>query len=450
MVTKPVLVLRLLPDDSALQLLVPRRSPGLGVRELYAQLCVECERLGLAGPPPFASVVSALETATPGEWLNVLAEYPPIPPTNGSLELLVDVPVAATGDTFRLHRMAVKAGTPLVRKRPGKVGRPGNDLRRGPIPPKLPKDPPMPAGQNTRISADHVTLLAACDGEAVFRHLRIDIFPSRIIDGDLGPNAKIESTTLPIFITGSVAEGARVTANADIYVRGNVVEAQLLSKAAAVTVAGVVTGTPLRKARVQSATAITLDQARLANIDTKGDIHLRTQAWQCAFVASGDLHLSTTMQSGLHHVDLDVAGHILPVLEPAPPVNHSERQYIRVPCSLPARVSRHSQSVPDYATCTVVDISPGGARCSFPGDVVVPEPGDLLQIKMTLPAHPQPAHLIGKAVWREDNVTGVQFLQYTREDHDRISAYCRQLLAKNPTARFTSPAQRRQKRDDDT
>jgi len=204
-VTKPVLVLRLLPDDSALQLLVPRQSPGLSVRDLYAQLCVECDRIGLAGPPPFMSVVSALETATPGEWLSVLAGFPPTPPTNGSLEMLVDVPVAATGDAYRLHRMAVKAGTPLVRRRPGRAGRPGNDLRLGPIPPSLPREPQMPAGQNTRIGADHVTLLATCDGEAVFRHLRIDVFPSRIIDGDLGRNAKIESTTLPIFITGSVA-----------------------------------------------------------------------------------------------------------------------------------------------------------------------------------------------------------------------------------------------------
>ncbi len=420
----------------------------MSMLDLYTQLCTECERMGLISPPSFSHIAAALEQSTPGEWMSVLEQVPPVPATDGRLELLIEVPVIAAGDTFRMNRMAVRAGTPLARKHFGRPGKPGNDLRRGPVQPRAPKDPQLPAGANTKLAEDRMTLVAACDGEAVFQHLRISVYPSLVHEGDLAPNSKIESTTLPIFIGGSVSEGARVTADSDIFVRGNVVEAQLLSKAAAVTVAGVVTGTPLRKARVRSATAVTLDQARLAAVDTRGDIHLRTQAWQCDLIAAGDLHLSTTMQNGLHHVELDVAGHIRPLLEPSPAVNRNERQYIRVPCSLPAKISLHDLAKADYMNCTAVDISPGGVRCRISRDIARPADGDLVQLKLALPGLPQPAHLIGKTVWREEDIIGVQFLQYTREDHDRVSAFCRQLLAKNPTARFTSSAQRRQMRDD--
>ncbi len=449
MAAKPVLVLRVLPDDSALQLLVPRNSSGLSARDLYAQLCTECERLGVTNPPPYSDVAAALEMSSPGQWLSVVSAFPPVAPTDGSLELLVNVPVVAAGDSFRLNRMAVKAGTPLVRRHPGKPGRPGHDLRRGVIQPRPPKDPLLPSGMNTTLGDDRMTLVAACDGEAVFQHMRIDVFPAFIHEGDVGTGARIDSPTLPIFITGSVSEGARVTANADIFVKGSVIEAHLQSNAAAVTVAGVVTGSPAKKAHVLSATAVTLDQVRLATVDTRGDIHVRTQAWQCELVASGDLYLATTMQNGLHHVELAVAGHILPVLEPAPPVNRNERQYIRVPCSLPAQISLHDLASAAYSAGTIVDISPGGVRCRLNGDAARPIPGDVLQIKLALPGLPQAVHLIGKTAWREEDIIGVQFLQYTREDHDRVSAYCRVLLAKNPTARFTSPAQRRQKPDGD-
>ena len=133
MASKPMLVLRLLPDDSALQLLVPQHSSGFSVRDLYAQLCAECERLGVTRPPPFSDVAAALEMSQPGQWLSVVAEFPSVPPIDGSVELLVDVPVMASGDSFRLHRLAVKAGTPLVRKHPGKpgIGRAGGPLSRG-------------------------------------------------------------------------------------------------------------------------------------------------------------------------------------------------------------------------------------------------------------------------------------------------------------------------------
>ena len=443
MASKPVLVLRLLPDDSALQLLVPQHSSGFSVRDLYAQLCAECERLGVSRPPPFSDVAAALEISQPGQWLSVVAEFPSVPPIDGSIELLVDVPVMASGDSFRLHRLAVKAGTPHVRKHPGKPGKPGHDLRRGVVPPRSPKNPVLPSGMNTTLTDDNMTLVAACDGEAVFHHLKIDVFPSLIHEGDVGPGATINSPTQPIFITGSVGEGARVTANSDIFVKGNVVEAVLQSNTAAVTVAGIITGSPERRSRVRSATAVTLDQARLAVIDTRGDIHLRRQAWQCTLAASGDLHLAASMQSGLHHVDLEIAGHIRPLFEPASPVNRGERQYIRVPCSVAGRVSLHASAKPSYVDCTIVDISPGGMRCRFDARVPAPNPGDVLQIKIALPALPTPAHVVGQAMWRDAEVVGAQFLQYTREDHDRISAFCRHLLAKNPTARFTSAAQRR-------
>jgi hypothetical protein len=439
MPSNPVLVLRLLPDDSAMQLLVPSRLGALP--DLHARLCRECERLGIAGPPPSSDLSSILGTSIPGQWLTVVAAQAPLPPQDERIEVLTALPVAALGSVPRSHRMVVRQGDVLARRVPGQPGKPGCSLRRGEIPPRPPKQAALPSGEHTTISEDGLTLYAACDGEAVFQHSRIDVQPVLIHDGDVAPHMAIESRNLPVFITGSVAEGARISADAGIFIGGNVLDAQLTSRSAGVTVAGMLTGSPQHRARIRSAGVVGLDQARLAAINSTGDVHIRNQAWQCSISTAGNLYVAGSMQDALQHVELDVKGVVRSPLGPPPPAR-GERQFIRVPCSMAATFACLALASPAFFPCTMVDISPGGVRCRFGGGLPRPQAGDLLQLRFALPGATGNAMVIGRAMWTAEGTAGVQFLQHTRQDHDRISAYCRALLTRNPSARLTSPSQR--------
>jgi hypothetical protein len=436
-----VLVLRLLPDAATLQWLPKPRENAPPPPELYARLCAECDRVGIPAPP-VSYFETLVEAAAPGNWLNVMSGLAVQPPVDGRVELLVDLPVAPVGSLPRLHRMLVREGTPLARKVRGEVGTAGLDTVGATVAPRPPKEPTLPAGLHTKVSEDGTTLLAACDGEAVFRHFRIDVHPSLIFEGDVGPREVVRSSTLPIVVTGSVAEGARIEAYGDIFVQGNVVEANLQSYTACVTVAGVLSGSTSRRARVRAATSIIVDQARLADLSTKGSVQILRKAWQSTISATGDLVLADTIENSLHHVELDIHGLIRPRLEPVADSSYNDRRYSRVPCSIAALYARHVSGAPEFLPCRVNDLSPAGARFRVDADDRIPEPGEYMQLRFMLPGSKSPVHIIGSPIWAESGVIGVTFLQCTRQDHDRIGAYCRQQMAKNPSIRLGSSALR--------
>ena len=427
--------LRLSPDAMRLEACFALEARSTAPEVLLGLIAQQSTALGVQLRLSQRELDSLLHGAAVGRWVTVTEATAPKIPVDGRLELLVPVSVASARHSFPGNRYAVRAGTALARTIPSIPAVPATNLYGQLVMPRAPHEARLPRGANTDLRADDTVLVAACDGEVRLRNLQIEIVPGMLHCGDVANGATIVERGLPVFITGSVLHGAVVDCDDEVYVQGNVVEADIISAKQAITVIGSVTGTSSRPCRLQAAQGITCGPLRHSVISAGADIRILDRVWQCTLRAKGNVILPCTMAESLTDVELHVEGGILPILESDTQLTalQPERRHARVGGRLRASIALHSIADLQFRPCTVLDLSMGGARCALHGKDLDPGLGSVVQLKLTLPDHRDQMFIIGRVSRKiGEGLVGVTFLQTTQRDQNRLTDYCLQLVLKRP------------------
>jgi hypothetical protein len=364
-------------------------------------------------------------------WLDLLRGASPTKPVDDRIELVVPMPVAVGAGGVQGRRQAVHAGALLARRRPGVPGAAGHDVLGRHIPARPPHESKLPQGPNTYIGDDGLSLLAACDGEVLLRHLRIEVVPQFVHEGAVAPGDLSIRVDTPVFITGSVEEGAIVEAEGDIYIQGSVHEAEVVSRSGGITVMGNIAGALGRPSILRALGEVVCHSVRYGKITTAGDLRLHAEAWQSALTVGGDLYLDGQFEHCLLDVSLEVEGGIFPRMEanPVPAAVPSERRHVRVATGLRGHLALHAAPPLRFQPCTLVEVSAAGARCRLPDGGSDPLPGTIVQIKVPLPnsrGHIQGIARVVRVVGR--GLISVEFLQMTQRDQNLLSTFCLRVL----------------------
>jgi hypothetical protein len=313
--------------------------------------------------------------------------------------------------------------------------------------PRAPHEARLPVGPNTEVSADGTLLLATCDGEVRLRNLQIEVVRGYLHCGDVPSGATLVHRCLPIFVMGSVLPNAVVDCDHEVYVQGNVMQARIVSVTSSITILGSVTGTSSTPCRLQAGQCITCGPAQHSDITAGADIRILARAWQCVLRAKGSVFLPRTMSESLADVELHVEGGVRPILESETRLTNvqPERRHARVGSRLRASIASHGMGELQFRTCTVLDLSTGGARCALHSKDLNPGPGSVVQIKLILPDHRDEMFIIARVSRRiGQGLIGVTFLQMTQRDQDRLTDFCLQLVLKRPNRFLASKGLRGQ------
>jgi hypothetical protein len=420
--------LRLSDDAMRLEALFAPECASLSSEQLAEALRAAASRLGVSFDPSPQEAAELRRQAQPHAWLTVLRGQEPSSGRPGRVDVLVPIATAGKRPGELPRKCMVRVGAVLARLQPGTPGLPGKTLLGQPVPPRPPVDSRLPQGANTEIADDGQDLLAVCDGEAVLRSLLIEVQPAMLILGDVAAGTTQIAETVPIYVRGSVLEGALVAALGDVFVEGNVMEAHLLSSTARVTVAGTIGGTRQRAGVVRAAGDVLFDQARLARIRAGRNMHVLTRAWQSSLHARGDLYLRGTLEDCLQEVVLEIGGGVFPGLSAPLPEGGQDRESLRVGCMLKAELAAFGAPPLAFCVATVIDLSGGGARIAVSGPPATDlDAGTMVEVKFLLPQSPGQVVAIGPiARLIPGGSVGMVFQQLTARDRERITLYCQQ------------------------
>ena len=272
----------------------------------------------------------------------------------------------------------------------------------------------------------------AAIGEVLLRNLQIEIVPMHVHEGDLTAQDAPLVTQQAVFVTGAVREQARIEADGEIYVHGEVRNAQVWSRDQAITVVGAVSGTAQEPSVLRAHGDILCGPVTHSRLTASGDIHLRGVARQSTLRAGGSVYLPDSLESSLLDVRLQIEGGLFPgQLSSTLPELADTRQHVRVSMRLRALLAVHHSPPLAFRTCTILNMSVSGARCQFPNRDHRLEPGMLVQLKFMLPDS-RDYTLVVARVAREitEHVIGLEFLQITQRDQHHLTTYCLQLLLK--------------------
>lgn len=121
----------------------------------------------------------------------------------------------------------VKPGDVLATKTPSQPGSPGTTVTGDKVEPEPTEDKSIPAGKNTELSSDGLTLKSEIEGQVIYERDKIDVVPVHTVQGDVDlstGNIKFVGT---VVIEGNVIDGMKVEAKKDIQVKGSVHAAEL-------------------------------------------------------------------------------------------------------------------------------------------------------------------------------------------------------------------------------
>lgn len=121
----------------------------------------------------------------------------------------------------------VEPGDVLVTKKPSESGTPGTKVTGEEIEPEPPEDKSIPAGKNTSLSSDGLTLNSEIEGQVVYKGDKVEVMPVHTVRGDVDlstGNVKFVGT---VVVEGDVKDGMKVEAKNDINVKGSVQGAEL-------------------------------------------------------------------------------------------------------------------------------------------------------------------------------------------------------------------------------
>ena len=347
-------------------------------------------------------------------------------PHDGHVELVLPIPVAAAQRGVQGRRQAVPAGAVLARwSTSGSPGaRPGAAR-------KLSREMRLPQGPNTEVSADGTQLIASCAGEVLMRNLLVEIVPMHIHEGDITGDSALLRTPDAVFVTGSVEEHAQIEAGGEVYIQGHVSDAQIRSGGSGITVMSYVSGQVHQPTILRAAEHVLCGPVRHAHVIAGGDIRLFAGAWQATLKAGGNVYVPQSLEHSLLDVHLHIEGGLFPTplsIEPDSIVAQ-DRQHVRITTRLRALIALHGTPPLTFHSCTILDLSVGGARCHMHSAFPEPAPDAIVQLKFVLPTSGDYVLIIGRVVRRiADGVIGLAFLQMTQRHQQLLTTFCLQLL----------------------
>lgn len=115
----------------------------------------------------------------------------------------------------------------LATKKPSQPGTPGTKVTGDSIEPQPPADKPIPAGKNTELSSDELTLYSEIEGQVVYDGNKLEVVPVHTVRGDVDlstGNVKFVGT---VIVEGDIKDDMEVKAKHDINVKGTVQGAKL-------------------------------------------------------------------------------------------------------------------------------------------------------------------------------------------------------------------------------
>jgi len=445
------IVVRLSADAMRLEACLAPEALDMPPDDLLKTISDESALLGVTFSVTPGDLQTRSAAYAPGEWITIMRAPDPSPPVDGRIEMLVSIPVASGQRNVQGARSAVKAGTALARRLPALPGRPSRDLLGREAPARRPHEARLPQGNNTQIGADQNLLLATCDGEVRLRAMRIEVVPMHVSEGDVLEGATLSTELQPIFIAGSVREGASIECGGDVYIQGDVYSAQIVSWSD-VIIRGDINGSAELHSSVRAAGSVTFQQARFARVTAGANLHVLGQASQSSLEVKGDLFLARTLDEAMQGVKLQVGGAVFPPLDQAMPSPAPDqprvRQHVRVNCNLRAVLAKFGPTPPRFLPCTIVDLSEGGARCRLSEVEAQSLSGAIVQVKFLLPetndqllAIAQVARVGGPGLVNVSNdisgapptivaapgLVGIAFTQMLDTDRQILAAYCRRL-----------------------
>jgi uncharacterized protein (DUF342 family) len=206
----------------------------------------------------------------PGRPVSVAAGIPAQPGRDAVLEYLFDTQHLAAGrqkedgtidfrDRGELPQ--VSAGTPLARKTPPVKGEPGRDIFGNVLDASKPQDRRFLIGNGATLDADQFTVVATTDGvPSLSATGRIAVFSEYRVEGDVDFHTGHVEFRGHVIVTGTIrngfhvtcgqltaneAEGAIITAQADVLIQGGIINTQVRSE-------GAVTAKYLHNAQVEA------------------------------------------------------------------------------------------------------------------------------------------------------------------------------------------------------
>ena len=123
----------------------------------------------------------------------------------------------------------VEAGALLCEKKPRTLGEEGINVFGQPVKPKAGKDAVMPAGKNTVLSADKLTLTAKITGQAEYINHKINVLNTHTIEGDVSTATGNINFSGNILVKGNIMKGFLVSASGNVDVQGTVESAQVIA-----------------------------------------------------------------------------------------------------------------------------------------------------------------------------------------------------------------------------
>lgn len=161
---------------------------------------------------------------------------PPVDEENGRLEFLFErdksvMPAQREDGTVDYRDLGIvqnaKRGDVLCRAVPPKPGRDGMNVYGRKVLFRKGRVPHLPAGRNTEVSKDGLTLTAAIDGCIEYKNALISISDMFIVRGDVDAASGNIDSLGTVVVQGDVRDGFSVRASGDINVRGMVEGAKL-------------------------------------------------------------------------------------------------------------------------------------------------------------------------------------------------------------------------------
>lgn len=174
----------------------------------------------------------------------------------------------------------------LVTKIPGQNGSSGKTVN-GKIVELPVEDVPLPAGRNTYISQDGLSLFAAIDGFLMIENGLLHIDNIYHVPGDVNYNTGNIKFDGAVIIDGDVRSGFRVEAKESIYVGGNVEAAMLYSQEGDITVQYGIVGKG--KAKILAGGSLICGFVQDSTIGVRCDVIIDHYAINSAISAGGKM-----------------------------------------------------------------------------------------------------------------------------------------------------------------
>ncbi len=178
----------------------------------------------------------------------------------------------------------VKANQVIVTKIPAQKGQDGVKVT-GEVISSLGDDITLPAGKNTKVSEDGLSLISAIDGSAYYRNRQVNVDKILHIKGDVNYGTGNIKFAGPVVIEGDVRSGFRVEAKDSIMIGGNVEAAHIYSQQGDITIKYGVVGK--KRAKILAGSNLYCGYIQDATVGVRGDIRVYHYIINCSVSAGG-------------------------------------------------------------------------------------------------------------------------------------------------------------------